>query len=308
MTSMRPPDLSVVIVSFQEDGRLKACVDSLVRHAGSVETEIVIVANGDFVSTRKLVSTLGDIRYIESENCGYGVGNNLGFERTHARYVLFLNPDIEIVNGDLGDIVERLDGDPSIGVLGVRQIDDSGALSPTIRRAPSVLRTLGDAFGVEHWPIFAPRFAERELRPEAYRVETQCDWVLGSFLLVRRTAFEASGKFDPSFFLFSEEPDLARRVERFGLRVVYSPVLTVRHYGEGAKFDPLLQSQDAYSRLQYAEKHLSAPGRSLIRVALILKYILRLVYSLKEPRWKRASLSALKVLVRLREPPFAARR
>jgi len=55
MTSMRPPDLSVVIVSFQEDGRLKACVDSLVRHAGSVETEIVIVANGDFVSTRKLV-------------------------------------------------------------------------------------------------------------------------------------------------------------------------------------------------------------------------------------------------------------
>lgn len=305
MTLARQPELSVVIVCFEENGRLKPCVESIRRHAGSTDYEIVIVSNGDFSSTRRVISKLGNVRYVESENLGYGAGINLGFEETGGRYLLFLNSDVEIVQGDLAAIVDRIEADPTIGMLGVRQIDAAGVLSPTIRRTPSLLRTLGDALGAEHWPIGAPRLGERELRPDSYRVETQCDWMLGSFLVVPRSAFEASGRFDPAFFLFSEEPDLAKRVHNLGLKIVYSPLLTVRHYGEGSKFDPVLQSQDAYSRLQYAAKHLGAPASHLIRPALTLKYTLRLLYSVREARWKHPALAALKVLTGLREPPFA---
>ena len=59
-----------------------------------------------------------------------------------ARYVLFLNPDTEIVDGTFADLVGALDARPEVGLAGVRQLTADGTLcsdDPQIsQRAPRV--------------------------------------------------------------------------------------------------------------------------------------------------------------------------
>ena len=54
------------------------------------------------------------------------------------RYVLFLNPDTEIVDGTFGELVAAIDARPDVGLAGVKQLTGDGTLWPTIRYFPSV--------------------------------------------------------------------------------------------------------------------------------------------------------------------------
>ena len=48
----------------------------------------------------------------------------------NARYVLFLNPDTEILEGTFADLVRMMDARPTVGLIGVRQISGPGLRSP----------------------------------------------------------------------------------------------------------------------------------------------------------------------------------
>ena len=77
------------------------------------------------------------MRTLNCDNHGFGHANNRGLEIADARYVLFLNPDTELLTGELGDLIKALDGRPEIALAGVRQLRPDGPLAPSIRRFPS---------------------------------------------------------------------------------------------------------------------------------------------------------------------------
>ena len=81
--------------------------------------------------------------------------------------------------------------------------------------------------------------------------------------------------------------------------------MTVLHHAGREGTDPKLKSQDAYSRLQFAEKHFSPPHRAAYRGALALGNLLRAVapgHGRSEQR--QAARAALRVLAGLDGPPF----
>ena len=145
-----------------------------------------------------------------------------------------------------------------------------------MRLFPSASRALGDSLGLERFPRRPDWLGERELRLERYDREFEGDWTIGSFMLVRREAFDAVGGFDERFFLYSEEVDLCLRVRRAGWKVVHSPAVTILHHGNSDRpADPRLQTQLAWAQLQYADKNLPAVSRPVFRGALLLRYGLR---------------------------------
>ena len=50
-----------------------------------------------------------------------------------------------------------------------------------------------------------------------YERPRRVDWLLGSCLCLRRSAFEAVGGFDRRLFVFSEDVDLGVRLRRAGI-------------------------------------------------------------------------------------------
>jgi N-acetylglucosaminyl-diphospho-decaprenol L-rhamnosyltransferase len=269
-------DLAVVVVSANDARWLDACLSSVYAHAGEIELEAIVVDNASTDGTRELVrERFPAARVVDSPNLGFAYGNNRGLERTDARYVLLLNPDTEILEGTFAELVGVLDADPGVGALGVRQVDGAGALLPSIRRFPSAARALGEAFASERWPLHPAWAGERVLDRGAYARAGDCDWVVGSFLLVRREALVAAGVLDERFFLYCEEPDLCLRVRRAGWRVRHVPAMTIRHHAGKGGVRPRMVAQEAFARKQYARKHFGAVHRGLYMAALAVRYGLR---------------------------------
>jgi N-acetylglucosaminyl-diphospho-decaprenol L-rhamnosyltransferase len=269
------PDLTVVIVSYNDRQWLTACLSSVREQVAEIAAEVIVVDNGSDGAHHLVEATFPDARTLVSENHGFGHANNRAIADGTGRYVLFLNPDTELLQGSLRDVIAALDARPDIGVAGVRQVTADGTLWPTIRYFPCFTRALGDALGAERVPR-RPRWAgERELDPELYDQETECDWTSGSFMLIRREALLSAGLFDERFFVYSEEPDLCLRIKRAGWRVVHLPDITIVHHAGKSGVQPRMRAQDAYTRLQYARKHFNRAHRYAYLAAIASGYVAR---------------------------------
>jgi GT2 family glycosyltransferase len=302
-------DLAVVIVSTNEGHWLEPCIRTIYEHAGEISIDVVVADNSSTDGTRELVEDrFPQARVVICENHGFGHANNRGYLSSDARYVLFLNPDTEIVSGDFAQLVAWMDERPGVGLVGVRQLLPDGTLHPTIRNRPNALRALGEALGSESLPLRARWLGERELRLDRYERETACDWTIGSFLLVRREALLSSGLLDERLFLFAEETDLCLRIRRAGWKIVHVPDMTIIHHAGKAGINDRRIAQQVFARKQYARLNFSPAHRVAYLGALALRYVIRALAPSRDTghgRLRRsASRRALRVIVGREGSPF----
>lgn len=300
-------DLSVIVVSTNESRWLDACLSTVYAHAGSARLDVVVVDNESRDGTAELVrERFPDARVVRCPNRGFPHANNRALMTPMARYVLFLNPDTEVLEGDFGTLVDMLDRRPDVGMLGVKQRTGDGALYPTMRRFPNAARAMGEALTSERWPLRPSWVGERNLDMDAYEVEQECDWTVGAYMLARREALRSAGFMDERFFLFSDEPDLCLRIRRAGWRILHSPAMTIVHHAGKAGVDGRLLAQEVYARGIYARKHFAPPHRLLYLGALAARYGLRAAVPGGEHADQRrtASRRALRTLAGRQTPPF----
>jgi GT2 family glycosyltransferase len=245
---------------------------------------------------------------VDSENKGFAHANNRGAETCTARYVLFLNPDTEIVDGTFGELAAALDARPDVGMAGVKQLTGDGTLWPTIRYFPSVRRALGEAMASERWTRRGRWAGERELDLSVYETEVECDWTSGSFMFCRREALLSAGLLDERFFIYSEEPDLCLRMKRAGWATRHLPTMTIVHHAGKGGLRPKMIAQDVFTRRQYAHKHLVAPHRAAYLAAVGARHVVRATTpgGGVGPQRRAAARLALRTLVGREAPPFGA--
>ena len=294
-------DLAVIIVSTNESEWLAPCLVSLFAHLGNLRADVIVVDNESSDGTSDLVAAeFPEARVVRCSNLGFGHANNRALMASDARYVLFLNPDTEVVEGTFENLVGAMDAQPDVGLIGVRQVDGEGRLDADDPSLPNAARALGDAFSVERLPGRPRWLGERELDVDLYDQEVECDWTSGSFMLARREAIESAGFFDERFFMYSDETDLAGEWKMAGWEVRHLPSMTIVHYAGKAGIKPGIESLSAYTRLLYAAEHFSPVHRVLYAAAVLLRHALRSVYAGRGElgrRRRQANRTALKTLL-----------
>jgi GT2 family glycosyltransferase len=261
-------DLAVVVVTHQSASDLPRCLESLLHRLDGVDASVVVSDSGSTDATVAVARSY-PVHVVPGRNDGFGAGCNrvLGHEAVRdARWVLFLNPDTELVDGSLAAVVRRCDALDGLGVASVRQVDVTGTTWPTGRRYPNAARLLAEAVG---GPL--QRFGQWDLDIDCYERERDFDWLVGAFLIARRAALDEVGAFDERFFLYSEEVDLCLRIRRAGWRVVHLPVASYRHYKPGRAVTAR-ELHLTYAQRVYAEKWFSRPHRALFRAAIVAKH------------------------------------
>jgi N-acetylglucosaminyl-diphospho-decaprenol L-rhamnosyltransferase len=254
------------------------CLETVFAHGGDCELDVIVVDNESTDGSAELVEReFPQARVLRNRNRGFAHANNRGVEISDAPYLLFLNPDVEILSGTFSELVDMMAARPSLGLLGCRQLTGDGVLYPTIRRFPTPSRQLLEALGSERFPFRASWTGQRELDPDAYNRETACDWVSGSFMLARREAVIQAGLMDERYFLYCEETDLCAGIKAAGWEVRYVPTMTILHHWGKNGHNPRLVAQEAYSYRQYFYKHQGPVQRSLCTAALALFYVRRAV-------------------------------
>jgi GT2 family glycosyltransferase len=227
------PDISVIIVSFNTCDLLRKCLKTLIKEAGNVNYETIVIDNASKDGSADMVEReFPEMQLIRSlENLGFAAANNLGFAKARGHYVVLLNSDAFLKPQALEKSLAYMQADSTIGVGGARLIGKEGNWQPSARMFPSLLNNFlmlsGLAAKYPHSKFFG-RFDRTWAEPD---VPAIVDWVPGAFSIIPRPVLEEVGYFDERFFLYAEETDLCRRIQTAGYHILYWPDVVVVHLG-----------------------------------------------------------------------------
>jgi GT2 family glycosyltransferase len=157
---------------------------------------------------------------------GFGANVNRGAAMTSGELVLSANPDAIPEPGAVAALGAFMAAHPRCGIAGPRMVFPDGTWQPSRRRFPTVTGTI-----VRRTPLrlVVPQRRHFHLDETPPDEPVQADWMLGGFLLLRRTMLDELGGFDEGFRLYGEDIDLAYRAIQAGWERWYVPQAVVRH-------------------------------------------------------------------------------
>jgi N-acetylglucosaminyl-diphospho-decaprenol L-rhamnosyltransferase len=243
-------DLDVVIVTYNSIQVIDGLLDSLPAALDGLAADIVIVDNGSADGTAGHAEARGDCRVVRAANTGYAAGINRGVrEAMDAEAILVLNPDVRLAPGAIAPLLAAL-AEPGVGIAVPQIRSPSGGLDLSLRREPTVARSLG--LGCTGLPMFS----EYVTRAADYCSPRIVDWALGAVMLMSRKCYQAVGGWDESFFLYSEETDLCLRARDHGFLTRYQPESVAVHIGGASGRSDRTHAMQTVNRVRlYRRRH-----------------------------------------------------
>ena len=200
---MAKPAVSVIIVNWNRLEDVSTSVRILSR-SKEVDLEVIVVDNGSTDGSPEELGRNPEIRLIPlRENVGPATARNHAIDAARGRHLFFLDSDASITGRALRRLVDRMDRDPSIGVIGCRIVNYATR-------------------EIDQWI-----YAEPEKTHSRLEFDTYAFTAAGA--LVRSEALAAAGRFWDDLFIYNEETDLSIRILREGYRIIYSAEAEVYH-------------------------------------------------------------------------------
>jgi GT2 family glycosyltransferase/thioredoxin-like negative regulator of GroEL len=212
------PECSIVIPLYNRAELTRQCLTELARVTNDVRFEVVLVDNGSSDGTAALLAELsGDVQIIRNEhNLGFARACNQGARAARGRHLVFLNNDTIPLRGWLRALVDRVEAEPDVAIVGSKLLYPDG----TLQHAGVVFDHAGQPYH-----LFAG--LPGDFPPANRRRDLQA--VTAACMLVRREAFLDVSGFDEGFRNSFEDVDLCIRIGARGSRVVYEPASVLFH-------------------------------------------------------------------------------
>ena len=269
--------LGLVVVTYRSSDVLTGFLDSLTQ-SSLLPDDVVVVDNSPTKVSLPKKGSLQAVSVVHRpDNPGYGTAANVGVAalRDSCDWVVVCNPDILVDKDTLQLLLDEAESHDSAGSLGPAIRNDDGSLYPSARALPSLGIGIGHGLLGVVWPGNPWTRAYRGDYESSSTRET--GWLSGSFLLLRREAWEAVGGFDEKYFMFFEDVDLGWRLQQHGYRNLYVPSATAIHEGgHSTKSNyTLMLTAHHESAVRFIAKRypgpLFAPVRAIIGLGLTLR-------------------------------------
>jgi len=226
-------ELSIIYVNWNSLDYLRKSISSVYEHTREARFEIVVVDNN---SPEPGVDSLKDkfpaITIVHSENnLGFAGANNLGFQHSIGEYLLFLNPDTELIAPSVDLLLARIKELPDSGIVGCKLLNtDLSVQLSSIQTYPTILNQALDAEylrlrwpGCRLWKI-APLFSDKIDLMKA-------EIIPGACMMVPREVFEQVGGFSEDYFMYAEDLDLNYKIRAAGFTNYYVGETAIIHHG-----------------------------------------------------------------------------
>ena len=231
--------VSVIIINYNTFRLTSDCIRSVIQYTKGVSFEIILVDNAS--TERDATDFLAEFPMItlvkSPTNSGFAGGNNLGIAASKGEFILLLNSDTILTEDSISLSVQKMESDPTIGVLGCRMVYPDGKVQYTARRFRSIGWELQDLFR------FIPMTMSYQNRSQQmmgkyfrHDKDAWCDWVNGAFFLLRKQVLDKlpGKKLDDRFFMYGEDHLWCEQVRKAGYRVFFFAGTTIIHINSGS--------------------------------------------------------------------------
>lgn len=197
------PKVSIVLVNWNRYDDVVWAL-AAIRQLDYPDYEIIVVDNNSEDGSAEKLSEVSDIALVRlCRNCGPSEARNIGMQSAAGKYVLLLDSDAVLARNALKVLVDRMEGEPDLGILGCRILN-------------------WNSRKIDQW-VYAQSYEAYGNRP----FDTYSFSAAGA--MVRADVVKQVGGFWERLFIYNEEVDLALRFIRAGYRVAYEPDAHVLH-------------------------------------------------------------------------------
>ncbi len=213
------PQVSIIIPVYNQIHYTYACLVSILEYTKDVSYEVIIADDVSTDATRNLEQyAQGLVICRNSSNQGFLKNCNQAAQAARGRYLMFLNNDTQVTEGWLSSLVNLIESDSSIGMVGSKLVYPDGRL----QEAGGIIWS--DGSGWNYGRLDDPD------KPE-YNYVKEVDYISGAAILLSNVLWKQIGGFDTRFApAYCEDSDLAFAVRALGYRVVYQPLSKVIHF------------------------------------------------------------------------------
>jgi N-acetylglucosaminyl-diphospho-decaprenol L-rhamnosyltransferase len=272
----------VVAVTYSPGQALEGFIESL-GAATTRPVEVVLADNGSTDGAPQAAAArYPHVRVLHTGgNVGYGAAVNAGLAGRTSGYALVANPDVHFEPGSVDELLAVAARWPRAATVGPAIRTPEGELYPSARDLPRLSTGAGHALLGWFWP--ANPWTARYRREREEPRERPAGWLSGSCFLVDLEAFWSVGGFDPGYFMYFEDVDLAERLGRRGWLHVYAPsALVVHEGGHATRREPHRMARVHHtSALRYLSRQYPgrwhAPLRGALRAGLGARMLLSYV-------------------------------
>lgn len=219
------PLVSIIIPNKDQSEALKKCLDSIREKTSYRNYEIIIVENNSeepetFAFYKKIAGEKIKVVTWEGE-FNYSAINNFGVRHARGDYLLLLNNDVEIINGDwLTEMLSHCQR-KEVGIVGAKLYYPDN----TIQHAGIIIGIGGVAGSVF---VGLPRAFSGYLHKASIQLDLSA--VTAACMLVKRSVFEQVGGLEEKLKVAFNDVDFCLRVREKGYLVVYDPYAELYHY------------------------------------------------------------------------------
>ncbi len=244
LPSHTAPEISIVLVLFNQAGMTLACLRSI---AATVQqpAEVIIVDNASSDETGRLLTRLDGARiFTNADNRHFLHAANQGAAAATGEAVLLLNNDATLRPGTMQSAWRTLMASPQTGAVGGPIVLPDG----TLQEAGSIVFSDGTCLGYGRGADPAAG---------AFGFQRRVDYCSGAFLLIRRPVFVALGGLDTAFApAYYEETDFCLRLRQAAYDVVYDPGAIIDHFefASAASTEAALALQQRHHAL-FTDRH-----------------------------------------------------
>ena len=254
--------VSVVILNWNGLNDTIKCLES-VKNLTYKNIEIIVVDNGSRPDSKKFLSNLENIVYVDNKiNRGFTGGHIDGLSVAKGNYIVLLNNDAVIASNYIEQALKSFINDKHVGAVGGRAYfwDDSHPAFSTFNRYYS-------------YQNINPISAEAISQEYDEGIKMEVNNVSGSCVMVSRSAIEEVGYLYEPFFAYYEETDLFARMKRAGIKVIYDPQLSIWHKNGTSsssyfQFRQLFKNRFIFAIRNFDRKYLLLFLKSYIKAGL----------------------------------------
>jgi GT2 family glycosyltransferase len=225
---IRHTQVCVAIVTYNSERYIRRCLEGVLEQEG-LATEIVVVDNASSDGTRAILRRFKNrIRTIYNDrNLGFAEAQNQAIRASSADWVLTLNPDVLLLPHFIRSLWDAGQADPSAGTVCGKLLSIGEGFRPLDEQ-------ILDSTGMFFTP--AMRHFDRGWHEPDNSDFDRMVYVFGASAaaaLYRREMIEdvsVDGSFfDPDFFCYREDADVAWRAILQGWRCIYVPAAASYH-------------------------------------------------------------------------------
>ncbi len=262
-----PPDVSVIIVTYNSEKDIRGCLESVFKECDHVSQQVIVLDNNSSDRTAAIVrEEFPKVKLlIPDSNLGFAGGNNEAARHADGEFLLLLNPDTVILRHAIDHVVDFARAHPGHGLYGGRTLKVDGSLEPSsCWGLPGLWSLAMFATGLStlfrhHW-VFDPESLGSWKRDSVREVGV----ITGCFLLTKNEFWKQLGGFDERFFMYGEDTDLSLRCHRAGCRPIICPDAELIHAIGRSSAQPIHKAVLLYAgKAEYIRRRWSGPLQAL---------------------------------------------